>query len=249
MDPHISDHELTQLIDGELESAQLTQHVARCWTCRARRSELEQTIAELVQSQRTISIPSSDGPAALLRARMHEAKPVIRPVFLPWKIAAAVASAGVFAYLLLPHGIEPALPNSRLTPGAVRVVSRDQVCATNRLPSRVPAELAGQVFLEYGIDHPRPKAYEVDYLITPALGGADDIHNLWPQPYTGSVWTAPVKDALESYLVSQVCDGQLDLKTAQHEIATNWIAAYRKYFHTARPLAAHLASATDNPWE
>jgi hypothetical protein len=27
------------------------------------------------------------------------------------------------------------------------------------------------------------------------------------------------------------------LATAQHEIATNWIEAYKKYFHTDRPLA------------
>ena len=27
-----------------------------------------------------------------------------------------------------------------------------------------------------------------------------------------------------------------DLATAQHEIASNWIAAYKKYFHTQTPL-------------
>jgi hypothetical protein len=36
-----------------------------------------------------------------------------------------------------------------------------------------------------------------------------------------------------------VCAGQLDLATAQHEIAGNWIAAYRKYFRTSRPLERH----------
>ena len=30
---------------------------------------------------------------------------------------------------------------------------------------------------------------------------------------------------------------QLDLATAQREIATNWIEAYKKYFHTDQPLA------------
>jgi hypothetical protein len=34
-----------------------------------------------------------------------------------------------------------------------------------------------------------------------------------------------------------VCEGRLDLPTAQREIATNWIAAYKKYFHTDKPLA------------
>jgi hypothetical protein len=36
-----------------------------------------------------------------------------------------------------------------------------------------------------------------------------------------------------------VCGGQLDLSTAQRDISTDWIAAYKKYFHTDRPLALH----------
>jgi hypothetical protein len=94
------------------------------------------------------------------------------------------------------------------------------------------------VFDEYGI-RASPTAYEVDYLITPALGGADDIRNLWPQSYTATVWNAQVKDALEDHLRDLVCDGQLDLATAQHEIAMNWIDAYKKYFHTDRPLTSY----------
>jgi hypothetical protein len=50
------------------------------------------------------------------------------------------------------------------------------------------------------------------------------------------VWNSRVKDALEERLHEMVCSGQLDLTTAQHDIATDWIAAYRKYFHTNNPL-------------
>jgi hypothetical protein len=49
-----------------------------------------------------------------------------------------------------------------------------------------------------------------------------------------------VKDALEDRLRRMVCAGQIDLATAQHEIAVTGIAAYKKYFHTDRPLSAHL---------
>jgi hypothetical protein len=38
-----------------------------------------------------------------------------------------------------------------------------------------------------------------------------------------------VKDALERKLHKLVCAGQLDLKTAQREIASDWIEAYQKY--------------------
>jgi hypothetical protein len=37
-----------------------------------------------------------------------------------------------------------------------------------------------------------------------------------------------------------VCAGKLDLSTAQREIATDWIAAYKKYFHTDRPLSVRI---------
>jgi len=82
----------------------------------------------------------------------------------------------------------------------------------------------------------RPRAFEVDYLITPALGGADDIHNLWPESYEATVWNAHVKDQLEDYLRDRVCAGTLDLPTAQRDLAVNWIEAYKRYFGTSEPL-------------
>jgi len=110
------------------------------------------------------------------------------------------------------------------------------VCAgTNTKNKSVPVALRRKVFEEYGIVG-EPRTYEVDYLITPALGGADDIHNLWPHSYSATVWNARVKDALEDRLREMVCDGSLDLAEAQRDIATNWIAAYKKYFHTNEPL-------------
>jgi hypothetical protein len=98
----------------------------------------------------------------------------------------------------------------------------------------VPSSLRQQVFREYGIVNPRPEDYEIDYLITPGLGGADDIHNLWPEPTSSSAWNARVKDALEERLHQLVCDGELDLPTAQRAIAADWITAYKKYLGTDR---------------
>jgi hypothetical protein len=97
-------------------------------------------------------------------------------------------------------------------------------------------ELRRRVFALYGMPGADPNAYEVDYLITPALGGADDIGNLWPQSYRATIWNARVKDALEDRLHDLVCRGDLDLPTAQHEISSDWIGAYKKYFHTDKPI-------------
>ncbi len=58
-----------------------------------------------------------------------------------------------------------------------------------------------------------------------------------------------MKDALEDHLRTLVCEGQLDLPTAQREISTNWIAAYQKYFRTRKPMAAHARFVKDSPWE
>jgi hypothetical protein len=44
-----------------------------------------------------------------------------------------------------------------------------------------------------------------------------------------------VKDALERRLHELVCAGQLDLKTAQSEIASNWIEAYNKEIRSHEP--------------
>ena len=68
----------------------------------------------------------------------------------------------------------------------------------------------------------------MDHLISLELGGSNSLKNLWPESYQGA-WNAHVKDRLENRLHALVCAGQLDLKTAQHAIATNWIAAYQQY--------------------
>jgi hypothetical protein len=44
-----------------------------------------------------------------------------------------------------------------------------------------------------------------------------------------------VKDVLERKLHNLVCAGKLDLKTAQREIASNWIEAYKKYVGESPP--------------
>ena len=140
-------------------------------------------------------------------------------------------------------------PDQHLTPGATLPLTRNQVCgvAEAELIPDVPVSLKRKVFEEYGVTPPRLDAYEVDYLITPELGGATDIRNLWPEPYQDTVWNAHVKDQLEDRLHRMVCHGDVDLTTAQHDISADWIAAYRKYFHTETPLSVTSSSdSSDN---
>jgi anti-sigma factor RsiW len=259
-DSHPSDEQLLLEVDGELsthEQEALRSHLGACWRCRARRREIENAIAGFIRVQQgelSAALPPAAGPRALLKARLAElsATPPSSGWLVParrldWMLAAAFAGIAAIS-LLLAHSFlhrqnQPfrnavvfSIPNSRLTPGAAVLASRQSVCSQANVKNKaVPAALQKRVFEEYGIREAQPQAYEVDYLVTPALGGADDVRNLWPHSYS-AVWNARVKDELEDRLREMVCDGRLDLTEAQREIAENWIAAYKKYFHTEQPL-------------
>jgi hypothetical protein len=262
-DSHLSDQELLLAADGELSPLQAEEaasHLAACWTCRVRRSEIEESIGDFVRAYRgnlDPLLPSAAGPRALLKAQFAamtaDMASAPRGWRARWSRLATVGYAGpalfvaALALLIYFHPGFPArqglrvvpvsFPEPSLTPGVAIAVNPEQVCRSMRPKNRlVPASLQRRVFEEYGIAGAEPRAYEVDYLITPALGGADDIRNLWPQSYSSAVWNAKVKDALEDRLHDMVCQGHLDLATAQQDISSDWIAAYKKYFHTDRPL-------------
>jgi anti-sigma factor RsiW len=261
-DSHLSDQQLLLDVEGELsghEANMVRAHLSACWNCRARRQEFERAIADFVRVHRQEfepELPPAAGPRALLKARLAELAASGRESPAPFsftrglKATAAICMAlalGIAVTRLVlvrerrvgEHAGTYYMPDARLTPGATVLLSRTVVCAQPGDGNKaVPVALQRQVFREYGIPRADPRAYEVDYLVTPALGGADDIHNLWPHSHSAT-WNAHVKDALEDRLRAMVCDGSLDLTEAQQEIATDWISAYKKYFHTREPLPEH----------
>lgn len=259
-DAHPSDEQLLLEVEGELstrEQEALRSHLDACWKCRARRREIENAIADFMRAhgELNVKLPPVAGPRALLKAKLTELSttparsgwfpPSLR---LDWMFAASLAGIAALSLFMvhsflhrpnspLGHAVVFSIPDSRLTPGASVFASRQAVCSQANVKNKaVPAALQKRVFEEYGIAEAAPQAYEVDYLVTPALGGADDVRNLWPHSYS-AVWNARVKDELEDRLREMVCGGKLDLTEAQREIAENWIAAYKKYFHTEKPLA------------
>ena len=238
---HLSDEQILLEIEGE---SRPSSHGKDCWRCRSRRNELERAMAEYA-SLHEVEVPGRDATRALLRAELRQRPTVRERSGFAWLLVAC--GSLLLAALLVQFEerdqaatVTVSVPDSTLTPGAAVLVSRVAVCSQAGLNNKsVPVALQRAVFAEYGIKNAEPQAYEVDYLVTPALGGADDIRNLWPHSYAAGVWNARVKDALEDRLREMVCDGSLDLRQAQQEIASDWIAAYKKYFRTDSPLREH----------
>lgn len=244
---HLSESDLILAADGELpprRKAEVAAHLETCWSCRERMQSLETTITEFVRARNhdlNSQLPSAAGPRALLRARLAEAaaEPARRrwlavPVTQLGRLTiAAGAFVAVFVGIVVTLGtnVNAEAKPRPLTPGETRPITLREVCEYERaetISRDIPEDKQRAVFAMYGIKSPKPGQFEVDYLITPDLGGTESIRNLWPEPYSAR-WNARVKDQLEQKLHELVCSGRLDLPTAQHDIAVDWIAAYKKY--------------------
>jgi hypothetical protein len=255
---HPSDQDLLLWADGELSSqraGEIEKHLSACWTCRARMAELERSIADFVHVYHADfdgRLPPIDGPRALLRARLQQSASDSRARHLPVVAAVAVLllltgfAVGILRNRnLLGHSNEATslsrarvIPNGELTPGATDRSSVQDVCSAGVSTNDpdVPDPVKREVLKEYGLTNVSIDSYQIDYLVTPQLGGAPNIRNLWPEPSLNTVWNSRVKDELEDRLHYLVCSGQLDLATAQYELSHDWVAAYKKYFRTNEPL-------------
>jgi len=253
--------------------AALEAHLATCEACEARMASIrssagaasaaclrnaERTAPALDEMRTRLRTSLADRSAALDRSwRFQAARRIARiPI-------AAVAAAALLllasATALVRYEIEKrgpaarrapieagALPIPALTPGATASVTAADLCA-GRGPSKedIAPAVRQAVLRDYGMEGLPDADYELDYLITPELGGSSDRRNLWPERYGARVWNARVKDELEGLLPTLVCRGAVDLADAQREIAANWIAAYQKYFHTDRPVIAEARAVRD----
>jgi hypothetical protein len=264
---HPTDQELLLYADGELSwrsAARVSAHLAACWSCRSRMAEIERTIADFMALHQTLNakVPPTPGLRALLKARLGEAARSVPRV--SWWASLSTRSLAQLCAVMLIIGFGAAglswrmallkstakpqtesLPNGSLTPGATRAVGIAAICSAphDEVVRPVSAALRQKVFQEYGLPEQDADNYEVDYLISPGLGGADDLKNLWPQPRYSIPWNSFAKDQLEEYLHESVCSGKVDLTTAQHELASDWISAYKKNFHSNEPVRVSAVAA------
>jgi hypothetical protein len=262
---HLSDDALILVTDGELSPRRLVRartHLGSCQGCRSRLERIEQTLADVLETQRS-EVGRPLPPAAPARARLagrmaeigagagHLTARVATDLLIDrrWLYGAAVVLVALAGGLMLGEQRRPSataasasgvllLPRADLTPGATAPVALHDICGPERSARTqpIPASVHQVVFARYGADYRRAAEYELDYLITPELGGVADEQNLWPQPFARTPWNAYVKDELERLLHQRVCDGQIDLASAQREMASDWIAAYKRHFNATAPL-------------
>jgi len=129
------------------------------------------------------------------------------------------------------------LPDRRLTPGEANpVLTAKVLCApgfSTKTYRSVSVAVKRQAYANYGMQANKGacagKGCEIDHLVSLEIGGSNSIKNLWPQPYAGP-WNAHIKDRLENRLHRLVCGGMLDLRKAQEDIATDWVAVYKRQF-------------------
>ncbi len=128
-------------------------------------------------------------------------------------------------------------PDRRCSPGAYySKLTKAVICSSGFHTStirNVPDSEKHQVEIEYSL---APEGYgstlEIDHIVSLELGGSNDIANLYPEKATlpGGAPGYHVKDKLENRLHDMVCDGEIGLRSAQRQIASNWQTLYDKVF-------------------
>lgn len=158
-------------------------------------------------------------------------------------VALGAAAVALVWSVATPMGAStnPALPNSRVTPGATNpavtpATIGSTICVVGYTARIRPPESYTEALKFRQLDggynlhgDTRARDYEEDHLIPLEVGGSPSaVANLWPEP-RHLVWGASRKDRLEGVLHELVCRGAVPLRVAQRVFTTNWIAGYRRY--------------------
>lgn len=124
------------------------------------------------------------------------------------------------------------LPNDKLTPGYVEDYDPRLICEADyaKESRHVSKALKERVYERYGVDKKSCRQdCKIDHLIPLAIGGSNDIRNLWPHEY-GAEWSVYEKTRLEVRLRKAVCKEGVDAKVAQDCIRNDWTKCHAKYF-------------------
>jgi len=148
------------------------------------------------------------------------------------------ASAALALFLCVTPVFAGDLPDPDITPGQIRDgITAADLCPVAHTPAlrHVTASEKQQVFERYGLKGNHDgycsgeEGCEIDHVCSLEIGGTNAIENLWPEPYSGTVWNARVKDRLENEIHRRMCAGELTPQQACAALSGDWVATYRKY--------------------
>jgi uncharacterized protein DUF3761 len=125
-------------------------------------------------------------------------------------------------------------PDRRCSPGAYySKLTKAVICSSGFHTSSIRNVSEAEKFAverEYGLAAKHyGNALEIDHIVSLELGGSNDIANLFPER-AGTGLGYRVKDRLENRLRVIVCAGEIDLRSAQRQLAANWRALYKQVY-------------------
>jgi hypothetical protein len=116
--------------------------------------------------------------------------------------------------------VDGLLPDAACSPGALTAATKANICTRGWAGHHrhVTESVKRAVYAEYGITKHSGATYEMDHIVSLELGGSNNVRNLYPE----SAPSFHEKDRVENAAHRAVCDGSLDLATAQRMIASDW---------------------------
>jgi hypothetical protein len=120
-------------------------------------------------------------------------------------------------------------PNLQVTPGVVDVRDVGELCQQPKRSTHppIPTSWDQAIYSGYNISLKDQGKYRLDYLVPLQLGGAQAQANLWPMSLRGVGFHE--KQRLNARLRIIVCQGQIPLDQAQHDVAADWYTLWVKY--------------------
>jgi|GEM_PF-3596631 len=143
---------------------------------------------------------------------------------------AAPVPEAINSAAIMPRTFSSAMLNPDITQANIQeTVCRKHFTKTIRPGVAYTNNVKFRLMRDAGIPEEDAGLFELDHIVPLSIGGHPrNLVNLMLQPYQG-VLGAKQKDRLELKLQNMVCDGDIDLATAQKEIGGDWVAAYRKF--------------------
>jgi hypothetical protein len=166
-----------------------------------------------------------------LTGRAIRPKPQPKPMATKMKrVPLSLVAAAIFVAGAVAARAGQALPDPKLTPGAIAETRTAVICVRGYARAHRVWHDKADTLAKYGLPLAAAGRYEDDDLVPVCLGGDNaSPQNHWPQARARE-WGAEVKDALEWRLCTEICPTRDDAALVRYQaaFAKDWIALDRE---------------------